>query len=209
MFENFVWDFDGTLINSYPCIFEIYEKILKRHGIDPNMVKIREIAIRESSKEVKEYIEKEYGISCDDFKKEYDEISRQDEYIKKLTILDNSNEICRIIKEKGYKNFIITNRDDSVIKSLKILNMYELFDEIIYNGYLDMTKRKPDPEAYIYLKNKYRLNPEKTLYIGDRDLDVITSQKVGFKTCLYNPIEGYKSKPDYIIHSFKDLEKFI
>lgn len=32
--------------------------------------------------------------------------------------------------------------------------------------------RKPDPEAAMYLMEKYGLEPENTYYIGDRSLDI-------------------------------------
>ena len=53
--------------------------------------------------------------------------------------------------------------------------VWNLFTEILtsQSGFA----RKPDPEAAMYLMEKYGLEPEKTYYIGDRSL-ILTLQEI-------------------------------
>ena len=53
-------------------------------------------------------------------------------------------DICKYIKNKGFKNIIITNRSQNVIEILKSLNMDRLFDFVMYNENYDKRLYKPE-----------------------------------------------------------------
>lgn len=50
--------------------------------------------------------------------------------------------------------------------------------------------RKPDPEALLYLIDKYDLDKENTYYIGDRLLDVQAAQRAGIQSISLQIADG-------------------
>jgi phosphoglycolate phosphatase-like HAD superfamily hydrolase len=117
-------------------------------------------------------------------------------------------DICKKVIESGGRNFIVTHRDSSTEKILGCHGMLGLFTEIVtkHNGF----KRKPDPEAFLYILDKYEINKSDALGIGDRELDIMAAHNAGIRTCLFKSNEVACSiKPDYTIDSLHMLENII
>ncbi|WP_254556512.1 HAD-IA family hydrolase, partial [Salmonella enterica] len=80
--------------------------------------------------------------------------------------------------------------------------------------------RKPAPESINYLLNKYKLNPKKTVMIGDRPLDIEAGNAAGISTIYFDSstdstLSGQaintvsdgslNSKPTHIIHQLTEI----
>jgi phosphoglycolate phosphatase-like HAD superfamily hydrolase len=39
MYQSYIWDFDGTLYDSYPIMLKAFIKTLKEYGFDPDLPK--------------------------------------------------------------------------------------------------------------------------------------------------------------------------
>ncbi|WP_263849364.1 HAD hydrolase-like protein [Lacticaseibacillus saniviri] len=50
-------------------------------------------------------------------------------------------------------------------------------------------KRKPDPEAINYLLMRYQLNPEVTVMVGDRRLDIVAGQNAHVHTAYFTSMD--------------------
>ncbi len=73
----------------------------------------------------------------------------------------------------------------------------------------DTGKRKPSPEPFMLGLKIAGVNPEESLYVGDREeVDIAGAKAVGMKTCFAKyggmKFEG-KVEPDYIIDDIEDL----
>ncbi|MBU4283844.1 MAG: HAD hydrolase-like protein [Nanoarchaeota archaeon] len=125
------------------------------------------------------------------------------------------------LKEKGLKLGIVSNAqfytemdmNSLLSKDLDIKSLYDLFDKnLVFMSY-KLGYSKPNPKAFIILKEKLKkigIKPNETLYIGnDMIKDVLTAKKQSFKTCLFVNIEtkyAIAVKPDYKI---KDIRLII
>jgi HAD superfamily hydrolase (TIGR01549 family) len=119
-----------------------------------------------------------------------------------------AREICREIIDMGGRNFILTHRGKSIYKFLKHHNMLHLFTEIVTkeHGF----KRKPDPEAFIYLVNKYNIGKDNALMVGDRVVDLAGAKNSGIKSCLFDVCNcDFRQQADYVIDSMKELEDIL
>ncbi|MFL0248196.1 HAD-IA family hydrolase [Candidatus Clostridium stratigraminis] len=104
----------------------------------------------------------------------------------------------------GGRNFIITHRGDSTLKFLRHYGMLNYFTEVITKKY--GFKRKPDPEAFLYLIEKYNINNNTALAIGDREFEILGGKAAGIKVCLYNTNNvSFTETPDFYIESLKKL----
>ncbi|BBE30946.1 phosphoglycolate phosphatase [Tepiditoga spiralis] len=202
--KNFIWDFDGTLFNTYPATINAMIKTLEEYGI------------KEDEKKIYDYTRKTLTYAIESLIKEHN-LPR--EFIEKFW--ENSNNIpphknkpfedaikcCKLIKQNKKNNFIITHRDKRTL--FNILNYYEatdIFIEIVSeaNGF----ELKPSPESFLYLINKYNLKKEETLGIGDRELDILAGKNSGIKTCFMNhDLLNKTYEADFVINNFNEFIK--
>ncbi len=208
MYTHFIWDFDGTLFDTYPLILTLHRQVLLSFGIKEDMTIILKMLKEHDSEYVIKYYDEKYNISKEEFSKSYSNLENKNEYIKLSKPFEDVVNICRYIKSKGYKNYIISNRNSSIKKFLCDDNVCDFFDDIIV--YTDGFKRKPSSEMFEHLIQKHNLNVVEVLSIGDRNIDLIASTKVGIGTCLYRPYSGkFDYEPKYIIKDMKELYDII
>ncbi|EAT12645.1 HAD family hydrolase [Bermanella marisrubri] len=67
---------------------------------------------------------------------------------------------------------------------------------------------KPNPEGLLRVANKWRLNPDNIMYIGDFLYDIEAAINAEMWSCLYAPEElsDYAHKADLVIQDFSELE---
>lgn len=206
MFKDIIWDFDGTLFDTYPAIASAFQKALKEQGIEQTKEEILK-QIRISITHGLNYYRDNYGMNVEKF---HDRFVKYEDEIDEASIFPfpNAAEICKEIIEKGGCNFILTHRNESIYKFLKHHNMLHLFTEIVTDEH--GFKRKPDPEAFIYILNKYNINKNDALMVGDRVLDLMGAKNSGIKSCLFDVCNcDFRQQADYVIGSLKELEDIL
>lgn len=180
---SFIWDVDGTLIDSYPCIVESLCQMTKAHGVTRSKEEIHTFIIERSGDDYLTLLSEETGVPKDRLKKEKADGEAVNEHL--IELIPNVMETMRGIAERGGRNFLFTNRGLSVDHLMERLGIARFFDEIVTtaNGF----PRKPCGDGLVYLVNKYGLDPEKTYYVGDRTLDVDAAVNAGIKSILFLP----------------------
>ncbi|EHJ01138.1 HAD-superfamily hydrolase, subfamily IA, variant 1 [Clostridium sp. DL-VIII] len=205
MIKDIIWDFDGTLFDTYPGTVDAFLKALDDSGI------------KETKENVLNYLKVSDSSAVTHFKQLY---SLNNAFIDKYTDYKNdmkletirpfpfAEEVCRKFAALGGRNYIITHRGDSTVKFLEHYGMRCHFTEIITKQY--GFKRKPDPEAFIYLIEKYQVDKNRALVVGDRECEVLGGKAAGIKTCLYNTNNILVStEPDFYIDSLENLFNII
>jgi phosphoglycolate phosphatase-like HAD superfamily hydrolase len=205
LIRDIIWDFDGTLFDTYPETVNSFRKALEYNGIC------------ETNENILDYIKVSESIAITHFKELYglDEgfIDKYNTYKKNIDIkmirpFPFAAEVCRQFVESGGRNYIITHRGDSTLKFLQHYGMMCYFTEVITKKY--GFKRKPDPEGFMYLIEKYKINKSTALVIGDRECEILGGQAVGIKTCLYNTNNvSIIQTPDFCIDSLKNLSNIL
>lgn len=205
--KAFIFDLDGTLIDSYNSIVLSIQETYKRFGIDFSYGEILKKVKETSVKDFMSKNERKYNLSYDKIKSTYSLIAEGK--LDKIVPIEGSKEILEYFKYKGYSNYIFTHRGKSTSFILKNLNMDSYFQEVISIN--DGFKRKPSPEGVNYLIEKYKLDRSNTYYVGDRILDIECGVNASIKTILYldkNSVVKPSLKEDYIINNLLDLKKY-
>ena len=178
-FKHFIWDFDGTLFDTYPAMAGAFYEALIERGVD---VPVNEIMSR--MKVSMSYAVKHYGASYglgQDFFIRYDELraAAEDTFAKPF---DGAAELLRMIKESGGENFLYTHRDASASRMLEKFELDKYFTEQLTHerGF----PNKPDPAALLYLKIKYGFADGASM-IGDREIDVSAAVNAGIRACRF------------------------
>ncbi|EOP72585.1 HAD hydrolase, family IA [Bacillus cereus VDM006] len=180
---NILWDFDGTLFDTYPTYTKILSQVLG-DTVD--------------KQEIYEKLKISYSHAID----YYNISSNKEEEIKNLTKklspkemkpFDNVEEILKFAN----KNVIMTHKHrDGVLTILKYYGWDKYFVDMVTID--DGFPRKPNPLAYIHLHTKHRIN----LVIGDRELDLLPAKKLGISTCMF------QSQSDLADYHLQDYSEF-
>ena len=209
MKPTFIWDLDGTLIDSYDIIVDSLCDVYKeRLNIDLNKQEVREEVIKYSVGHFLSRMEKQTGVLFQELKDRYSHICGE----RKLQIkpMKHAIEILDYLKEQGIHSYVFTHRGTSTEPVLRNINIYDYFDEIITS--VQSFKRKPSPDAINYLVDKYHLDKEHTYYVGDRSMDMECAKSANIKGIMYLPEGAYglkTGKEDHIIKDLLDIKEII
>ena len=204
----FIWDLDGTLLDSYEIIVNALRQIYVEKGID---IDKKEILFDVTNESVSYFIKKteaKFGIPFDDLKDRYSIISGKE----KLNIkpMQNAKEILEILHSKGVHNFVFTHRGKTTDSVLTNIGINSYFDEIVNSQ--NNFKRKPSPEGLSYLIDKYKLDRENTYYVGDRPIDIECANNAQIKSILFIPKQSVikpTGKETLVVKDLLEIQKLV
>ncbi|MCW1309767.1 MAG: HAD-IA family hydrolase [Candidatus Nanoarchaeia archaeon] len=186
--QLFIFDLDGTLYSFKEGSFEQsdFAKEIRDRSVDFIASKLG--TTKQEAERIREYINSRYGgeISIG-VEKEFD-IPR-DEYFNYVWDIDarkylsKDEKLVDLLRRIPGKKVILTTAPKIwAERALKALGVDGLFDDI-FTGEPDV--RKPNPEAFRQILEKYRCKPKDAVMIGDSPKeDIIPARKLGIETIL-------------------------
>ncbi|ANZ58125.1 hypothetical protein BGL34_01660 [Fructilactobacillus lindneri] len=204
--KNFIWDFDGTLFDTYPYMVTAFAKALRKNGIDPIEINPDEIYAQMRIHSLGSAIIKFsalYGIDQERLLKDYRNYEQDEVNLAKP--FENVKQVLQLIVANGGKNGLLTHRDDQALHLLEKYDIKKLFTGLVTSK--QSFARKPNPESLNYLIKKMNLEVNETAMVGDRELDVAAGNNAGVITILFDfdyMIEN-DGNPDFIVHSIKEI----
>ncbi len=174
----FIWDLDGTLLDSYEAILSGIEETYHQFSIPFDKEKVRAFILKYSVQDLLEQVAEERGL--DPVKLNQTRAQSLAEKNAQVTLMPGARKVLSWAKQQGIQQFVYTHKGDNTLTILKDLGLIHYFTEILtsQSGFA----RKPSPEAAIYLLDKYYLDIDQTYYIGDRLLDIEFAQNSGIKS---------------------------
>ena len=195
---SFIFDVDGTLIDSYDGICESTINVLNKY--EYKMENVRDYILDKSVLDLFKDVSKKINVSSDLL---YDEYKKEElNTIYNYKFMDNAIDLLRYLKNKNYLLFIYTHKSDVINKIINDNNLDGIFTEIISSD-SDNFKRKPDPYCIEYLVNKYNLNKNNTYYVGDRKIDILCAKNAKIKSIALGKLDN----SDIIINNFKEMKQ--
>ena len=194
----FIWDLDGTLLDSYEAILSGIEETFAQFAIPYDKEKVREFILKYSVQDLLVQVAEERKLDVEVL----NQVRAQSlaEKNAQVVLMPGARDVLAWADQVGIQQFVYTHKGDNAFALLRDLGLESYFTEILtsQSGFA----RKPSPEATIYLLDKYQLDSEKTYYIGDRTLDVEFAQNSGIRSInfLESTYEG-----NYIIQSLTDV----
>ena len=171
---TFIWDLDGTLIDSY----EVFLEALSESFANFNLPFDRETVYNFIKGQSVNALLKEQPVPFQEIKEDLtaNSTAKND----KIKLMVGAKEVLDWTQKEKIQNFIYTHKGKNAYDLLNQLEISPYFLEIVTseNGF----KRKPHPEAINYLLKKYKLKPEETYYIGDRILDIEAAHNSGIQS---------------------------
>jgi HAD superfamily hydrolase (TIGR01509 family) len=180
---NILWDFDGTLFDTYPALVEGFIKLSQR-DLDRDEV-LRWLKVDSKS------AFKHFGID-EDRRAEYKQLDIK--YSKDSKPFEHLEEVLTAVEN----NIIVTHRDrKSAHYLLDKYGLKKYFTEIVSveeQGF----NRKPHPSSYEFVMKKYDIH----LVVGDRELDLLPARELGIKTVAY---QNRNIEADFHLDSYTEF----
>ena len=174
----FIWDLDGTLLDSYEAILSGIEETFGQFAIPYDKENMREFILKYSVQDLLVQVAEERDLDVEVL----NQVRAQSlaEKNAQVVLMPGARDVLDWTDQVGIRNFIYTHKGDNAFTILRNLGLESYFTEILtsQSGFA----RKPSPEAANYLIDKYQLNPDNTYYIGDRTLDVEFAQNSGIQS---------------------------
>jgi len=210
LIRGIIFDFDGTLIDSYEAIAESLNHVrtsfslpafpaeevrpMVGHGLE---LLIEKAIGPERLEEGVKLFRQSYASLCE----------------RKTSILPQVKETIDTLDRRGYPMAIATNKPSYFARDiLKALEIDHMFAEVL--GPNDVERAKPDPEMIEIIMMRIGLSPEEVVYVGDMPLDVEVGRRAG--VAVYAVPTGSASRdallearPDRVLHRFSDLLTFL
>ena len=200
----FIWDLDGTLVDSYPAIVPATREACADFGLNFAPEYIHREIIKTSVGTFIEQAAAERGMDPAPIKARFNHLN--DASVGIVTAMTHAEEILRFLTSKGCKCFVFTHRGRSCFKILEQTGLLPYFTEVVTA--LAGFPRKPAPDAILYLMKKYRLNAENCFYVGDRSLDIEAAGNAGIGSILFlAPSSPGKAtgRENYIVSDLLDI----
>jgi len=125
------------------------------------------------------------------------------ETLEQPILFKGAKEVLVAVVGAGGQNFMISHRNRQVLDILKKSGIADFFTEVVTsdNGF----PRKPDPSSVNYLLSKYQLQPEATVVIGDRSLDIEAGLAAGIAGIFFDAKQTHPQAK----RNIKDLNELL
>lgn len=184
MIKAVLFDLDGVLVFTDELHFQVWREIAARLGIpftDEQADRCRGLSRADSLEIVLENAEREFSPE----EKEQllrDKNAGYKKLLEKLapdTVPNETRQMLLALKECGIKSAVASSSKNARLILQKI-GLTELFDAIVDGN--DITRSKPDPEAFALAAKAVGEPPENCLAVDDAESGIISAKKAGAVT---------------------------
>ena len=210
IYHTYLFDFDGTLVDSMPTYIAAMLRILDENKISygDDIVKIiTPLGFSGTA----DYFIHTLGLSMEKdplvaLMKEY----MQDAYFHTIPAKNNVISVLRELKSRGASINVLTASPHLTLDAcLKRLGIFDLFENVWSCD--DFNTTKADPQIYTMAAAKLNSPVEKILFLDDNLNADITAQSAGMQVCgVYDKssadyVEEMKAATDHYIYDFQEL----
>jgi HAD superfamily hydrolase (TIGR01509 family) len=177
-----IYDCDGVLFDSIEANMRLYNDLCSAVGRTPlKEEEIKYVHIHT----VYEALHFIFGEGDGLEKKALESLKQIDwrEYIVYLKMEPHLFQALEKLKEKGILRVINTNRTTSMKHIMERFDLWPYFDMVVTA--LDVKNPKPHPESIEKIVQKFNLNKEETVFVGDSEVDQQTAESSGIKFISY------------------------
>jgi len=206
-YRLYVFDLDGTLADTRDDLKTAFSKALAYGGYDAlsdeEVVGAIGRGAAAAMKKLTGLGDEELEPYLNIFREVYEKVCCDN-----VRLYPGAAQLLRRLKDEGALLALVTMKlrvsTEKIIKHLGI----DVFDEVV--AYEDSEKRKPDPESFNVMLEKYGVSPGEALMVGDSLTDIRYAKAAGADCCIM--AHGYAQAgeirvegPRYLLESFEDF----
>ena len=207
MIQHLIYDFDGTIADSYPIFVRIMHDVADELGFaitcdDDVLYRSLKVTLRTAY----DLMQIEHLFSFQTVMSSYHKW--QAAYAKEFKIYPQARELLLLAKKKGRHNYIYTHTGPVVKDLLANRGVLDLFDFVLDSSY--GFPMKPAPDALRFLLDRFQLDPKECMMIGDRPIDAYAGMRAGMLGCLWDEDSLFTdAKVDYYIRRLEEVKTIV
>ena len=200
--EGIIFDLDGTLEHTIEDIAGAANVLFSRHGLPEHNI---DYYLKWIGNGAVKFIERAHGkpVSKEQLRAyvaEFKEIYAGNLH-DRSRVYEGIPEVLNTLVEKGIKISVLSNKPHLLTQEVCRFYLSSWpFDPVL--GQREEVARKPDPAAAFEIAEHMGIVPERILFVGDSDNDILTAQAAGmhplgvswgYGRLLSNPVDGMGS----------------
>ena len=203
MIKDLIYDFDGTLSDTYPVVTEELLHILREHGVHEEFDRAYALLKVSYGYAARQY---DLSISAKEICAQLGERAARAALTDRQKPIKGALELLKAAVVAGKRNFIYTHSGAFVHE---VIRQWGFEPYVTYT--LDSSHgfpRKPDPTALRFLCERFAVDPATALMVGDRDIDVEVGHNAGMRGCLFDEGNYYPDcNAEYRVAELCEIQK--
>ena len=209
MYQEFFWDFDGTLYNTYPGMVEAFMDVFEQKGFKLDQDEVYRHMRQTSLGKTFSYYRTQNNLEEEPeaLREEYNPIEAKLE--DKMKPFDGVQEVLAKVVANGGHNYLMTHRNKSSLEMLAKFDLKKYFTDAVTAE--KKFPRKPNPASLNSLVEKYDLDPQNCVMVGDRVLDIAAAHNAKMSGILFDPDDLIiePASPEHRIQDMHDILNWI
>lgn len=206
-YDGIIFDIDGTLTSTNELIFASFNHITKKY-LDKSLTNEEVVSLFGPTED--KIIEDWFGENAEKVKRDYYSFYNDNHAMANL--YPGVKELLQFLKEKNILLSIYTGKGrEASLLTLKKLEIYDFFDLIITGS--DVKDHKPSPEGIEIFLDKYSLDKERVLMVGDAPADIKAARAAGVQVASavwdsYAREEVLEMESNFVFHTVEEMKTF-
>ena len=174
------WDFDGTLLDTYPAMVRAFIAGAADYGIAITPARTL-LLMKNCLAHCCEVVGAENGVPAKALEAAFRR-HEQGELARGLPPVEGVPELLQTLHTHGVRHYVATHRDMACRDLLDKAGLLAYFSGFVAKE--DGLPRKPAPDMLLHLMRWHGLQPEECLMVGDRPLDTEAGMAAGVTSVL-------------------------
>ena len=176
--KHFIWDFDGTLFDTYPIIIKQMQTALAGFGHTIDALELMEQLLYTVGYAL-EYCAEKFSIDYTQLSDAYSVLHQQTALLPVAQPMASVEAVLQEVVARGGMNLIFTHRTLSSTNAyLEEYGLSHYFTDIVAPDTPGFAW-KPEPDAITYLMETHGLDPKEVAMVGDREIDLASGRAAG------------------------------
>lgn len=180
-YSHYIWDFDGTLFDSYPHSTRALYVTARHYGVDVDYDDLSR-AIRHSFAQAFQRVElSEAQLQM------FHRLRGDDAFEPPIVPFPHAGEVLDTLCGQGAQHWLYTHSNHRM--SVRFLERFDL--DRYFTGFVTPDDpgftMKPDPGAIQYILDHWNIDPARVVMVGDREIDMRCASSAGVDGILVDP----------------------